>query len=247
VYPALQMIRKYRVRLLLWLLMLLPFVPWSMEEVLAQGTSLLAGPSMPTHNIHNGLPKLSILEAKSMLGPSPVIVTGVVTAVGEQGEHSRLLHIQDDSGGLQVTVDQLQEPVAAGDRIQVRGQVVDHRGSMEIRSTAKGVAVLGHGKPVPAPKALSFSDMKNARQVEAIKGTRVRVTGVLDAADAPTGAQSSSLRLQTMDGMKLSLRVPADWEFKPQQGQRYEVTAMFGQFHNEYILVPQTIDDLIQL
>lgn len=246
--PARNLMKKYRFRLLLWMLFLLPFVPLSKDEVLAQGNALLTGFALPKHDVASKLPELSILEAKSMLGPSAVIVQGTVTAVSESGQ---AIQIQDASGGLQVRLSGLEPSIQSGDAIRVHGYVADHQGIMEIRPASGGVKVLKHGKPVPPPKALTSSELLHPNRAEAIKGTRVRVTGVLGQIpdQDPASNGSVTIPLQTAQGSKLSLRIPHSWvtALSLQQGSSYEVTAVLGQFHRQYLLVPQTKDDLIRV
>ncbi|MDQ1910102.1 hypothetical protein RAC89_06270 [Paenibacillus sp. GD4] len=234
-------------RLSVLLLLLVPLVLWSVQEVLAQHVFLQEDrvQEMEIGLVKaRDLPVLSILEAKDFIGQT-VRIRGIVTTeeITRQG-NIRSVHIQDATGGIHLSAYEGMT-LQKGDQVQVIGAIADDKGLMEIRPQYGGLAIIKTDQALPPVNVLTAGDLKDARKLEALKGTVVTIKAQLKEIPQEARDEGVLIPLQAGEGSKLSLRLPKG-TIKPSQlqvGGIYEVTGILSQ-HRQYQILPQHIEDI---
>jgi uncharacterized protein YdeI (BOF family) len=147
-------------------------------------------------------PVLDIVEARGATLGTIVTVAGVVTAEAGRLGTPPLIAIADGTGGIAVRLPDGVTAPARGTTILVKGALADPYGQLELRPTAAGISITGHGS-LPVPAKLTAAQLGEANE-----GRLAEIIGTVTA--SPRKGTSNDLSVDLVDASGTAFRVVTD-------------------------------------
>ena len=171
-------------------------------------------------------PTLTIVEARGAPIGVVVSVAGVVTAEAGRLGLPPVIVVADGTGGIAIRLPSGVPGPARGTTVTVRGALADPYGQLELRPTASGFRVTGHGS-LPAPVRLAAVDLG-----EATEGRLAEITATVSS--APKKGTSGDLTIELTDAAGKGFRVVTDGSSgiaatDLEKGRSYRLTGIVGQ------------------
>ncbi|MED1564135.1 endonuclease [Alkalihalobacillus alcalophilus ATCC 27647 = CGMCC 1.3604] len=190
---------------------------------------------------------ISIVEARTKSLDSQVIVQGVVTVDSSAiSGNQYTTYIQDETAGINVfNFNQNQFPdLYEGDLIEVRGNLVEYNGLLEVVPVANGIEKISEGNPLPLPVEVTLADLNDPAIAEPLEGQLVTVHGFVQNIPSSPAGGGYNISFIDEDFQATTVRVMEGTNAidSIEQGNWYEVTGVLSQF-NTYQVLPRKASD----
>jgi phosphatidylserine/phosphatidylglycerophosphate/cardiolipin synthase-like enzyme len=187
--------------------------------------------------------QISIADARTKADGSTVQVNGIITA----DEFGQLKYIQDATSGIGLYSSNT-SGLQKGDSVSITGVIKDYNGELEI-SPVSSFSVITTGKPLPAPKVLSFDDgFKEAYEGQLVRFNDIRfvATGTFDGGtsgnnyDITQGTVQKEVRILPQTNIP-GTAIPSD---------KVDIIGVMGHYKNtygtnKYQLKPRSVSDIL--
>ncbi|KEO85218.1 5'-nucleotidase C-terminal domain-containing protein [Tumebacillus flagellatus] len=197
---------------------------------------------------------MSIANARSVTNKTQkVTIQGIVTANNSAFNSSAKLstYIQDSSGGINLfgytapAGFDFQE----GDELRMTGTISTYNNLTEFVPDANAITLIGKGRTLPTPQAMTLEELSNTSVAEAAEGKLVQVSGYLSSKpDTPDSAGGYNLSLIDANFNSLLVRVYATTGAinSLQVGKWYDLTGIMSQYNTDYQLLPRKAGDVVE-
>ena len=182
-----------------------------------------------------------------------IIVEGIATMYSGgyyAGSGNTKFYIEDETGGLQVWVDdgETDVHVALGDRVRVRGMLLVYRNAMELAPTSAGVEVIEKGTDAASWPALTVSVEDAANDAQHLAGRLIQTEGTV--ARIEEFSYSYEIDLVDESGNLASIYVDKLTEINMeaiQSGETYRVTGVVEVTDDTPRIYPRIQSDLAKV